>query len=144
MCQVTISCLYLCLWSSSCFVWFLFALLHPLKRINPTLRVLRRNQLMKPLHNKVQHLGFSFCLAVFFSMFLSSNLMELGPLLIKEVYQVNIGNSALGMAISAIISIFMLESAGRWMQRSGPFKVWYAAQVIYLIVGTLILVNRWK
>ncbi|MFM2668298.1 MFS transporter [Vibrio mediterranei] len=80
---------------------------------------------------------FLFLLAVFFSMFLSSNLMELGPLLIKEVYQVNIGNSALGMAISAIISIFMLESAGRWMQRSGPFKVWYAAQVIYLIVGTL-------
>ncbi|MGR5537023.1 hypothetical protein ACPV5M_26825, partial [Vibrio mediterranei] len=67
---------------------------------------------------------FLFLLAVFFSMFLSSNLMELGPLLIKEVYQVNIGNSALGMAISAIISIFMLESAGRWMQRSGPFKVW--------------------
>lgn len=80
---------------------------------------------------------FLFLLAVFFSMFLSSNLMELGPLLIKEVYRVHIGNSALGMAISAVISIFMLESAGRWMQRSGPFKVWYAAQMIYLLVGCL-------
>ncbi|MGR5349520.1 MFS transporter [Vibrio mediterranei] len=80
---------------------------------------------------------FLFLLAVFFSMFLSSNLMELGPLLIKEVYAVDIGNSALGMAISAVISIFMLESAGRWMQRSGPFMVWYTAQAVYLIVGGL-------
>jgi predicted MFS family arabinose efflux permease len=76
-----------------------------------------------------------FLAAVFFSMFLSANLMELGPLLIKEVFMVEIGNSALGMAASAFISLFMLESAGRWMQKSGPFKVWYAAQVIYLIVG---------
>lgn len=80
---------------------------------------------------------FLFLLAVFFSMFLSSNLMELGPLLIKEVYSVDIGNSALGMAISAVISIFMLESAGRWMQRRGPFMVWYTAQGVYLIVGGL-------
>ncbi|MBY6196577.1 MFS transporter [Vibrio hangzhouensis] len=80
---------------------------------------------------------FLFLLAVFFSMFLSSNLMELGPLLIKEVYAVDIGNSALGMAISAVISIFMLESAGRWMQRRGPFMVWYTAQGFYLIVGGL-------
>lgn len=80
---------------------------------------------------------FLFLLAVFFSMFLSSNLMELGPLLIKEVYHVEIGNSALGMAVSAVISIFMLESAGRWMQKSGPFMVWYAAQAVYLIVGSL-------
>ncbi len=76
-----------------------------------------------------------FLAAVFFSMFLSSNLMELGPLLIKEVFYVDIGNSALGMAASAFISLFMLESAGRWMQKSGPFKVWYAAQILYLIVG---------
>jgi predicted MFS family arabinose efflux permease len=80
---------------------------------------------------------FLFLLAVFFSMFLSSNLMELGPLLIKEVYHVEIGNSALGMAVSAVISIFMLESAGRWMQKSGPFMVWYAAQAVYLVVGSL-------
>ncbi|WP_394152126.1 MFS transporter [Vibrio maritimus] len=84
---------------------------------------------------------FLFLLAVFFSMFLSSNLMELGPLLIKEVYKVEIGNSALGMAVSAVISIFMLESAGRWMQKSGPFKVWYAAQAAYLVVGSLFWVT---
>lgn len=94
-----------------------------------------------PVENSQDTLAFSkvvwplFLAAVFFSMFLSANLMELGPLLIKEVFMVEIGNSALGMAASAFISLFMLESAGRWMQKSGPFKVWYAAQVVYLIVG---------
>ncbi|MFA0439141.1 hypothetical protein BCU70_06740 [Vibrio sp. 10N.286.49.C2] len=85
-----------------------------------------------------------FLLAVFFSMFLSSNLMELGPLLIKEVYHVEIGNSALGMAVSAFISIFMLESAGRWMQKSGPFNVWFTAQIVYLIIGTLFWLTAGK
>ncbi|MGF1749677.1 MFS transporter [Vibrio cionasavignyae] len=78
-----------------------------------------------------------FLLAVFFSMFLSSNLMELGPLLISEVYDVEVGNSALGMAMSAIISIFLLESAGRWMQKVGPFKIWYIAQAAYLVIGSV-------
>ncbi|MCL9774864.1 MFS transporter [Vibrio methylphosphonaticus] len=87
---------------------------------------------------------FLFLLAVFFSMFLSSNLMELGPLLIKEVYQVEIGNSALGMAASAFISIFMLESAGRWMQKSGPFNVWFTAQIVYLLIGSLFWVTAGK
>lgn len=78
-----------------------------------------------------------FLLSAFCSMFLSANLMELGPLLVKEVYNVEIGNSALGMATSAAICIFLLEPAGRWMQKSGPFKVWLTAQGIFLVLGLI-------
>jgi predicted MFS family arabinose efflux permease len=76
-----------------------------------------------------------FLLAVFFSMFLSANLLEMGPVLLEKLFAVQTSSSAIGMAGSALLSIVLLEPAGRWIQRSGPFKVWSCALAAYMVVG---------
>ncbi|WP_163930313.1 MFS transporter [Paraferrimonas sp. SM1919] len=76
-----------------------------------------------------------FLVSVFFSMFLSSNLMEMGPIIIAKVFNVEMSSSAIGIALSALLTIVVLEPVGRWMQHSGPYKVWTAALGVYALVG---------
>ncbi|GLP96233.1 MFS transporter [Paraferrimonas sedimenticola] len=76
-----------------------------------------------------------FLIAVFFAMLMSGNLMETGPLIIQKVFEVEMTSSALGLAMSAVVTILLLEPAGRWMQKSGPYKPWMTAMTVYLVVN---------
>ncbi|MFA0440472.1 hypothetical protein BCU70_08035 [Vibrio sp. 10N.286.49.C2] len=72
-----------------------------------------------------------FLVTVFISMFTSSNLMETGPIIIKEVFSVDLGHSAFGLAASAILTIVLLEPAGRCADKFGPYVIWIAALLSY-------------
>ena len=76
-----------------------------------------------------------FLVTVFISMFTSSNLMETGPLIIKHVFNVELGHSAFGLAASALVTIVLLEPAGRWVEKSGPYVVWFTGLLIYTTVA---------
>ncbi|MEE1673752.1 MFS transporter [Agarivorans aestuarii] len=77
----------------------------------------------------------AFLVTIFLSMFTSTNLMETGPLIIKQVFSVNLGHSAFGLAISAILTIILLEPAGRWADKSGPYVVWITGLSCYAITA---------
>ncbi len=85
-----------------------------------------------------------FLATVFVSMFTSSNLMETGPLVIKEVFNVDLGHSAFGLAGSAVLTMLLLEPAGRLAEKNSPYLIWmvalgcYAATAIglWLAIGT--------
>ena len=72
-----------------------------------------------------------FLSAVFISMFTASNLIETGPVIIQQVFGVELGQTAFGLAGSAVLTMFLLEAAGRWAEKSGPYSVWTTAAVCY-------------
>jgi predicted MFS family arabinose efflux permease len=76
-----------------------------------------------------------FLATVFISMFTSSNLMETGPIIIKEVFNVDLGHSAFGLAASAVLTIVLLEPAGRCADKYGPYVVWGAALLSYAVTA---------
>ncbi|MGF1775439.1 MFS transporter [Vibrio nomapromontoriensis] len=81
-------------------------------------------------------IAFVFFLAtVFVSMFTASNLMESGPIIIKEVFNVDLGHSAFGLAGSAIITILLLEPAGRLAEKSSPYLIWMISLCCYAITS---------
>lgn len=76
-----------------------------------------------------------FLTTVFISMFTSSNLMETGPLIIKEVFNVDLGHSAFGLSASAVLTMVLLEPAGRFAEKYGAYAVWMAALLCYAITA---------
>lgn len=76
-----------------------------------------------------------FLVTVFISMFTSSNLMETGPIIIKEVFNVDLGHSAFGLAASAVVTMLLLEPAGRCAQKFGSYVVWMAALACYAVTS---------
>jgi predicted MFS family arabinose efflux permease len=72
---------------------------------------------------------------VFVSMFTSSNLMETGPIIIKEVFNVDLGHSAFGLAASAALTIVLLEPAGRLAEKSSPYIIWMVSFACYAITA---------
>ncbi|MCG9785928.1 MFS transporter [Vibrio mediterranei] len=76
-----------------------------------------------------------FLTTVFISMFTSSNLMETGPLIIKEVFNVDLGHSAFGLSASAVLTMVLLEPAGRFAEKYGAYAVWIAALLCYAITA---------
>ena len=76
-----------------------------------------------------------FLATVFISMFTSSNLMETGPIIIKEVFSVDLGHSAFGLAASAVLTIVLLEPAGRCAEKFGPYVIWIVALLSYCVTA---------
>ncbi|MCJ2375808.1 MFS transporter [Vibrio sp. ZSDZ34] len=72
---------------------------------------------------------------VFVSMFTSSNLMETGPIIIKEVFNVDLGHSAFGLAASAALTMVLLEPAGRLAEKSSPYIIWMVSFACYAITA---------
>ncbi|GAB1621114.1 hypothetical protein AAOGI_11640 [Agarivorans albus] len=77
----------------------------------------------------------AFLATIFLSMLTSTNLMETGPLIIKQVFSVDLGHSAFGLAASAVLTIALLEPAGRWAEKSGPYVVWITGLCCYAITA---------
>ncbi|MGF1747449.1 MFS transporter [Vibrio cionasavignyae] len=81
-------------------------------------------------------IAFIFFLAtVFVSMFTASNLMESGPIIIKEVFNVDLGHSAFGLAGSAVVTILLLEPAGRLAEKSSPYLIWMISLGCYAVTS---------
>ncbi len=76
-----------------------------------------------------------FLVTVFISMFTSSNLMETGPIIIKEVFNVDLGHSAFGLAASAVLTIVLLEPVGRCAEKYGSYVIWVASLICYAITA---------
>ncbi|MCY9871336.1 MFS transporter [Vibrio barjaei] len=84
-------------------------------------------------HSKVVWFGFVAC--VFMSMFVGSNMVEMGPVIIDKGFGVNISSSALGMAIAALVTLVALTPAGTWMATHGAPSLWFITVTVNLIVG---------
>ncbi|MBY6197205.1 MFS transporter [Vibrio hangzhouensis] len=94
------------------------------------------DQSIEPQKTRTTPIAFTlFLVTVFISMFTSSNLMETGPIIIKEVFGVDLGHSAFGLAASALLTIVLLEPAGRCAEKFGSYAVWIAALVSYAITA---------
>ncbi|MCF4171786.1 MFS transporter [Vibrio sp. McD22-P3] len=86
--------------------------------------------------NKRTSIAFVMFLAtVFISMFTASNLMETGPIIIKEVFNVDLGHSAFGLAGSAVLTMILLEPAGRLAEKSSPYLIWMASLACYAVTS---------
>ncbi|MGX9518350.1 MFS transporter [Vibrio mediterranei] len=86
--------------------------------------------------NKRTFIAFVMFLAtVFISMFTASNLMETGPIIIKEVFNVDLGHSAFGLAGSAVLTMILLEPAGRLAEKSSPYLIWMASLACYAVTS---------
>ncbi|USE01112.1 MFS transporter [Vibrio sp. SCSIO 43133] len=86
--------------------------------------------------NKRTSIAFVMFLAtVFISMFTASNLMETGPIIIKEVFNVDLGHSAFGLAGSAVLTMILLEPAGRLAEKSSPYLIWVASLACYAVTS---------
>ncbi|GAL24907.1 hypothetical protein JCM19239_4632 [Vibrio variabilis] len=86
--------------------------------------------------NKRTAIAFVMFLAtVFISMFTASNLMETGPIIIKEVFNVDLGHSAFGLAGSAVLTMVLLEPAGRLAEKSSPYIIWMVSLACYAVTS---------
>ncbi|MGR5093443.1 MFS transporter [Vibrio maritimus] len=86
--------------------------------------------------NKRTAIAFVLFLAtVFISMFTASNLMETGPIIIKEVFNVDLGHSAFGLAGSAVLTMVLLEPAGRLAEKSSPYIIWMVSLACYAVTS---------
>ncbi|GAL32849.1 hypothetical protein JCM19240_6281 [Vibrio maritimus] len=68
-------------------------------------------------------------------MFTASNLMETGPIIIKEVFNVDLGHSAFGLAGSAVLTMLLLEPAGRLAEKSSPYIIWMVSLACYAVTS---------
>ncbi len=76
-----------------------------------------------------------FLTTVFVSMFTASNLMETGPIIIQQVFNVDLGHSAFGLAGSAILTMLLLEPAGRLAAKSSPYLIWIVSLCCYAVTA---------
>ncbi|WP_338164708.1 hypothetical protein [Vibrio sp. 10N] len=79
--------------------------------------------------------GFVVCVAL--SMFIGSNMVELGPVIIEQAFGVSVASSAFGMAIAAMITLVSLAPAGKWMEKHGSQALWLVTIVINLFVAVV-------
>lgn len=79
--------------------------------------------------------GFVICVAL--SMFIGSNMVELGPVIIEQAFGVSMASSAFGMAIAAMITLVSLAPAGKWMERHGAQALWFVTILINLLVAAV-------
>ncbi|WP_234495705.1 MFS transporter [Vibrio maritimus] len=77
--------------------------------------------------------GFVICVAL--SMFIGSNMVEFGPVIIEQAFGVTVASSAFGMAIAALATLVSLAPAGKWMENHGPQALWLVTIGINLIVA---------
>ncbi|MDA0108052.1 MFS transporter [Vibrio sp. La 4.2.2] len=84
-------------------------------------------------HSKVVWFGFVVC--VLMSMFVGSNMVEMGPVIIDKGFGVNVSSSAFGMAIAALVTLVALTPAGTWMATHGAHSLWFITVIVNLIVG---------
>ncbi len=89
-------------------------------------------------HGKAWLLWLTFIFTTFISMFVGSNMVEMGPLIINKGFAIELSNSAFGMALSALVTIFALLPAGKWMEHHGPMGLWLLTVAINLVVGVSI------
>jgi MFS family permease len=89
-------------------------------------------------HGRTWLLWLTFIFTTFISMFVGSNMVEMGPLIINKGFSIELSNSAFGMALSALVTIFALVPAGKWMERHGSIGLWLLTVLINLIVGVSI------
>ena len=62
------------------------------------------------------------------------------PNYMQDVFQISPALSATALSVAALITLLILDVAGRWMGRSGPSPVWLAATGVPIIAaGGLIL-----
>ncbi|GAL34990.1 major facilitator superfamily MFS_1 [Vibrio maritimus] len=79
--------------------------------------------------------GFVACVAL--SMFIGSNMVELGPVIIEQAFGVSVASSAFGMAIAAMVTLVSLAPAGRWMEKHDSQALWLVTIVINLFVAVV-------
>jgi MFS family permease len=89
-------------------------------------------------NGKTWPLWLTFIFTTFISMFVGSNMVEMGPLIINKGFDIKLSNSAFGMALSAFVTIFALVPAGKWMERHGSMGLWLATVLVNLVVGVSI------
>ncbi|MFA0085769.1 hypothetical protein [Vibrio sp. 10N.261.51.F12] len=89
-------------------------------------------------HPKSKRMWFGFVLCVLASMFVGSNMVEMGPVIIKQAFHVDLANSSLGMAVAALITLIALAPAGRWMEKHGSPTLWLSTVFINALVGVSI------
>jgi MFS family permease len=79
--------------------------------------------------------GFVACVAL--SMFIGSNMVELGPVIIEQAFGVSVASSAFGMAIAAMVTLVSLAPAGKWMEKHGSQALWLVTIFINLFVAAV-------
>lgn len=101
---------------------------------------------IKPVHNETEApttrkpsaaIWFGFVLCVSLSMFIGSNMVEFGPVIIEQAFGVSVASSAFGMAIAAMITLVSLAPAGKWMEKRGPQALWLVTIFINLLVAVV-------
>ncbi|MGF1748932.1 MFS transporter [Vibrio cionasavignyae] len=80
-------------------------------------------------------LWFCFVLCVLLSMFVGSNMVEMGPVIIAQAFDVELSHSSFGMAAAALITLVALAPAGRWMEKHGSHILWLGTVTINTFVG---------
>lgn len=80
---------------------------------------------------------FGFVLCVALSMFIGSNMVELGPVIIEQAFGVSVASSAFGMAIAAMVTLVSLAPAGKWMEKHGSQALWLVTILINLFVAAV-------
>ncbi|MCW8345073.1 hypothetical protein MD535_03400 [Vibrio sp. ZSDZ65] len=83
-------------------------------------------------------LWFGFVLCVLLSMFVGSNMVEMGPVIIAQAFGVDLSHSSFGMAAAALITFVALAPAGKWMEKHGGHMLWLGTVFINTFVGVSI------
>ncbi|MCL9774756.1 MFS transporter [Vibrio methylphosphonaticus] len=80
-------------------------------------------------------LWFGFVACVLLSMFVGSNMVEMGPVIIAQAFSVELSYSSFGMAAAALITLIALAPAGKWMDKHGSQFLWLGTVFINAFVG---------
>ncbi|MGR5175466.1 MFS transporter [Vibrio parahaemolyticus] len=86
-------------------------------------------------NSRSKSLWFGFVLCVLLSMFVGSNMVEMGPVIIEQGFGVSMSSSSFGMAMAAAVTLIALHPAGRWMEKHGSHALWFVTILINLMVG---------
>lgn len=86
-------------------------------------------------NSRSKFLWFGFVLCVLLSMFVGSNMVEMGPVIIEQGFGVSMSSSSFGMAMAAAVTLIALQPAGRWMEKHGSHALWFVTILVNLMVG---------